>query len=103
MRALRGTAQVRAGDTVKRGQTLVGGYFCKQSGEQISVDVIATAQLLCEYQAEMQADTAEEAFANAYLQLGNEQSIQIEKREITPCENGYNVRLRYTVWQAINL
>lgn len=101
--ALRGTAQVRAGDEVKRGQTLVSGYFCKQSGEQVPVEVIATAKLLCDFQSQIQAETQEEAFAIAYLQLGNAQTIQIEKKEITPCENGFSVNLQYTVFQAINL
>lgn len=101
--AMRGTAQVKKGDEVKRGQTLVGGYFCKQSGEQVSVEVIATAKLLCDYQVRIQAETEEEAFAIAYLQLENAQTIQIENKEITPCENGFIVNLQYTVFQAFNL
>ena len=101
--ALRGTAQVKAGDKVKRGQTLVSGYFCKQSGEQVPVEVIATAKLRCVYEAQVSAQTQEEAFADAYLQLGNAQNIQIENKHVTPCENGFIVLLQYTVWQAINL
>ena len=101
--ALRGTAQVKAGDMVKRGQTLVGGYFYKQSGEQVVVEVIASAKLLCEYQEQVAAQTPDEAFAQAYLQIAGLQGVQIQEKAVTPCENGYHVFLRYTVWQAINL
>lgn len=103
VRALRGTPQVRAGDKVRQGQTLVSGYFCKQSGEQVRVEVIASVQLACQCSMQIQAPSEEEAFAQAYLQLSDLQNIQIDKREIIPCEQGFAVTLDYTVWQAINL
>ena len=31
------------------------------------------------------------------------QGVQIQEKAVTPCEKGYHVFLRYTVWQAINL
>ena len=101
--ALRGTPQVGVGDEIKRGQTLVGGYFCKQSGEQVCVEVIATAKLLCCYQTQVLAETQEEAFAQAYLQLPDLQGIEIKEQTIVPCENGFSITLEYTVFQAMNL
>lgn len=75
--ALRGTPLVGAGERVEAGQTLVGGYFLTESGEQRETAAIARCSLLCDFAAEYASgeDTAEarsRAEAQALLEAGGE-------------------------------
>ncbi len=74
---LRGTAQVREGERVEGGQTIVGGYFLTESGERRETPAIARCSLLCEFTAEYASETEDEtayrrAVAAAYLRAGGE-------------------------------
>ena len=101
--ALRGTALVKAGDEVKKGQTLVGGYFQTQEGEQVFVEVIATVQLACVYEEEIQALSPEEAFATAYLSIGETENVSMINKTVTQTQKGFFVQMEYLITQSINL
>ncbi len=100
---LRGTALIKAGDEVQKGQTLIGGYFQTQEGGQVRIEAIATVTLSCGYQEEIQAATKEEAFAAAYLSLGETENVRLIKRAVTPTQKGFFVDMQYLITQSINL
>ena len=100
--ALRGTPQKKAGDRVQVGETLVSGYFETQSGEKKSVEVIARASVACTYEKSLQAASAEEAFAKAYLEIGLSERDTITKKSIEERDNEYAVTIEYTAIQTIN-
>ena len=100
--ALRGTPQKKAGDQVRAGETLVADYFETQSGEKKKVEVIARASVACTYEKSLQAASAEEAFAKAYLELGLLERDQITKKTIEERNNEYVVTIEYTAFQTIN-
>ena len=100
--ALRGTPQKKAGDSVRVGETLVSGYFETQSGEKKSVEVVARASVACTYWKSLQAASAEEAFAMAYLEIGLSERDQITKKTIEQKGNEYAVTIEYTAIQTIN-
>ncbi len=100
--ALRGTPQKKAGDRVQAGETLVSGYFETQSGEKKTVEVIARASVACTYEKSLQAASAEEAFAKAYLEIGFSQRDTITKKKVEERKNEYVVTIEYTAIQTIN-
>ena len=103
---LKGTPLVKAGEKVQVNQALVGGYFQTQEGKRVDTEVLAWAKIGCEYQAEIQAQTVEEAFAVAYLSLGDSQNVSITNSDVVAVENvdgAFYVRIQYTVTQSINL
>lgn len=100
--ALRGTPQKKAGDSVKAGETLVGGYFQTQSGEKKCVEVIARASIACTYESRFQGVSEEEAFAKAYLELALSEKDTITKKSIEKKGNECVVAIEYTAIQTIN-
>lgn len=63
---LRGTALVKAGDTVAEGQTLVGGFFETPEGERKDTFAVARASILHTYAGEFTSgEESEEALARA--------------------------------------
>ena len=58
---LRGTALVKAGDTVKEGQTLVGGYFETPEGERRETFAVARASILHPYTGEFESGEESDA------------------------------------------
>lgn len=92
---LRGTAQKKTGDRVQAGETLVAGYFLTESGEYQKVKPIAIARIACVYENTLQAQTEEEAFASAYLEMGLDGEDKITKKEITPTSEGFCVKIEY--------
>ena len=100
--ALRGTPQKKAGDSVKAGETLVGGYFQTQSGEKKCVEVIARASIACTYESCFQGVSEEEAFAKAYLELALSEKDTITKKSIERKGNECIVAIEYTAIQTIN-
>ena len=99
---LRGMPQKRAGDKVQAGETLVSGHFETQSGEKKSVEVIARASVACVYENRFQAESAEEAFAKAYLEIGLSDRDTITKKTIEERGNEYAVKIEYTAIQTVN-
>ena len=92
---LRGTAQKKAGDRVQAGETLVGGYFVAENGEYQKVKPIAIARIACIYENTLQAETQEQAFASAYLELGLDGDDRITKKEITQKGESFCVKIEY--------
>ena len=101
--ALSGTALKSVGDTIEQGETLVGDYMLTPSGERTQVDVIARVLIACEYQAVIETEQEEIAFATAYLTAGLGEDDTITGKEITPVQNGYAVRIWYTAAERFNL
>ena len=99
---LRGTPQKKAGEQVQAGETLVSSYFETQSGEKKTVEVIARASVACTYEKSLQAESAEEAFAKAYLELALSGRDKITKKTIAERNNEYVVTIEYTTIQTIN-
>jgi hypothetical protein len=81
---------------------LVGGWFSSIEGEQVRVEPIARVCIACVYEAQIEAEDEECAFANAYLALDLSDFDEISKREITPKDGGYFVRIEYTAIEKIN-
>ncbi|MBR2374958.1 MAG: sporulation protein YqfD [Clostridia bacterium] len=102
--ALRGTALKNAGDPVRAGETLVGGWFIPPTQEErVQVQPIARARIACVYEADVEAATTDEAFAKAYLLLALSDSDEIQRKEIT--ENGtlFHVKIEYTAIETFNV
>ena len=100
---LKGTAVKKIGDEICQGDVLAENAFYLEDGGQVRVEVIAMARIACIFQQEIQAATAEEAFALAYLQLDLSDKDKIVSKEIVG-ENGlYTVKIGYIVIETINL
>ncbi len=95
---LRGTFLKNVGDSVEAGEPLVGAYLTSETGEQTPVTAIARVTLSCVYDEIVVAETAEEAFASAYLAIDGE----IAEKSCEEAEGGFRVRLVYTVTETIN-
>ena len=100
--ALRGTPLKAKGDSVQAGEPLVGGWFLKGEGEQVCVEPIARASIACAYEAEIAAETQDEAFATAYLALALDENATVQKTQITQLETGFLVRIEYIAIESIN-
>lgn len=104
--ALRGTPLKKIGDAVTVGETLVGDWFLPEGGGQVCVEVIARAKLGCVFEADIQAETEEEAFAEAYLLLDLSDGDEITGKTVKhfpETENLFHVKIEYTTIEAINL
>lgn len=103
---LRGTPLKKKGDQINAGELLVGDWFTTQDGGQVRVETIARARIACVYEQEIAAASAEEAFAQAYLELDLNDGCEItawevEKSEET--ENLFHVKIDYAAIEKINL
>ncbi|MBE7067672.1 MAG: hypothetical protein E7381_00065 [Clostridiales bacterium] len=99
--ALRGTPLKAKGDKVEAGERLVGGWFLKDE-EQIRVAPIARVQIACVYEGEYFTQTAENAFAEAYLTLALKEDDSVTDAQVQKNGDGYLVRIEYTVTESIN-
>ena len=98
MAVLRGTPLKKAGDNVREGEPLVGGYFTDAEGNRVSVIAIARVTLSCVYEAEIRAESEAHALAQGYLAVDGE----IEESACERTDGGFLVRLVYTVTETIN-
>lgn len=103
MTALRGTPAKKVGDKIARGETLVHGWYFVEGRGQVSVEVIARASIACVYETEIQAQSEEEAFAQAYLDIALQDGETLTKKELKKTENGFFVRMEYTAIESVNL
>ena len=112
--ALRGSALKKIGDKVSQGEVLVQDVFSTEGGGQVRVEIIARVRIACVYEEIITAESEEQAFANAYLQVlacdGELTRKLVEKSDSKTAgavngggESGYRVRLEYTVTQTMNL
>lgn len=99
--ALRGTPLKTKGDKVTAGETLVGGWFLKGE-ERISVEPIARVRIACLHEAEYCVESEEQAFAEAYLELGLGEDAEITALQVQKSENGYLVKIEYIAVESIN-
>lgn len=99
---LRGEAQKKAGEKVRKGEVLVSDSFTTTDGGQVRVEPIAYARVACTHESVYDAKNETEAFAKAYLALGFSGEERITKREITPMGTGYKVYLCYEEIERMN-
>ena len=100
--ALRGEAVRKAGDTVKAGEMLVADRFTKIDGGQVCVEPIAYARIACAHEGVYEAESEEEAFAKAYLQLGLSAEDVILTKRLENRNGSYRVCMEYVVTERIN-
>ena len=100
--ALKGTALKKAGDEVREGETLVGGFFQTTDGKHVSVAPIARASIACVYESLIEAKSEEEAFAKGYLALSLSENEKITKKEIVADGELYKVKISYTAIVKMN-
>ena len=101
---LRGSALKKVGDTVTVGETLVGNWFLTEAGEQVRVEPIARVRIACVYESAHEgAETAENAFAEAYLSLCLKEKDEVIERLVTQTEKGFHVKISYVVTESVNL
>ena len=101
MTVLRGVPLKKVGETVTEGETLVGNWFETQEGGHVRVEIIARVRIACVWEGFLQAATAEEAFAQAYLTLALSDE-EIKRTEIAEQDDGYFVRMEYEATETIN-
>ena len=100
---LKGTAVKKIGDKVAVGETLVQNVLTTQDGGQVRVETIARVRISCVYEGVHEgAETAEQAFAEAYFGLLLGDKDEITRTEITPTEKGFHVKINYLVTESIN-
>ena len=101
--ALRGTAAKKVGEEIRAGEPLAYGWYLNGAGEQVRVETIARAQIACTYEEEIATETAEQAFAEAYLKLNLADGDEVTRRQVEEVENGYLVHIEYTAIERINM
>ncbi|MBE5740190.1 MAG: hypothetical protein E7349_04970 [Clostridiales bacterium] len=101
--ALKGTPVKKIGDEIQVNDVLVENYFSLESGGQVCVEPIARASIACCYEAVLEANSEEEAFAMAYLELGLSDLDTITAKEITGADCLYTVKIGYIVIERINM
>ncbi|MBE7085705.1 MAG: hypothetical protein E7366_00935 [Clostridiales bacterium] len=101
---LRGSALKKIGDTVTAGESLVGGYFSTETGEQVRVEPIARARIACTYEEKIEAENKTQAFAIAYLnaELGAEDCVKQTIVESTEQETIFYVKIEYETIETVN-
>lgn len=99
---LRGTALTAVGAEIKAGDSLVGNWFSTEDGGQVRVELIARVRIACTYEAVIDAEDEESAFATAYLQAGLGAEDILQTRSVAECEDGYLVTLSYVATESMN-
>lgn len=100
--ALKGTPLKQIGDTVRVGETIVGGWIETADGERKGTEVIARASIACAYECAVSANDEKEAFAVAYLQAEITQEDRITATQTVATEAGYAVRIEYVAIENMN-
>ena len=103
MTVLRGTPLKKVGDSVRKGETLVGDYFTTEDGGQVRVEIIARVCIACVWDGEIEAESEEEAFAKAYLALGLTDLDTLQETKIENNGKTYRVQMTYQAIETINL
>ncbi len=101
---LKGTPLKKTGESVTVGEPLVGNYFTPVEGEQVPVEPIARVRIACVYECAYEGvESAEVAFATAYLALNLSSNDEVTQREIIEIEGGYFVKINYLATETVNL
>ena len=100
----RGTALKKIGDTVQRGEGLIGNWFCVEDGGQVCVEPIARVKIACVYEEEhLGVQSPEQAFAEAYLAIDLKEKDVITQTEVTQTADGFHVKINYVVTESMNV
>ena len=97
---MRGTPLKKIGDFVKAGESIVSDRIEVEGGGQVRVEIIARVRIACTHEGIYPVETEEEAFAKAYLALGEE--VKIIQKRIEKQEGGFYVKLQYEVVESKN-
>lgn len=101
---LRGTALKKVGDVVGKGERLVGDWFSIEGEGQVCVEPIARVRIACAYEGvHAEADTEEQAFAEAYLALNLTEKDELVDVHITQIDKVFHVKMNYIVMESMNL
>ena len=103
MTVLRGTPLKKIGDAVSAGESLVGDWFETEGKGQVRVELIARVRIACTYEAEIEAENEEEAFAKAYLAIGLRDEDKIVQKTFEKTERGYWATVRYEAVESKNM
>ena len=102
MTVLRGSPLKRIGDKIQAGETLVEPYFYTEGGGQVRVEIIARVRIACTWEADVEAESEEEAFAKAYLALEITDAERIKKTEIINNGTLHRVKIEYDAVETLN-
>ena len=100
---LKGTPKKEIGEEVRAGEMLVADVLSNEEGGQVRVEAVARAQIGCVYEANFDVETAEEAFALAYLELRLSDKDTVVNRVVEQRDNLFHVKVEYIILLAINL
>lgn len=102
MAVLQGTPLKKIGESVEIGETLIGGYVELSDGEKKECPVIARVSVACVYEQSFAVETEEEAIAIAYLSAGLSGNERVKKK-VEKTQDGFYVKLEYTMIESMNL
>ena len=102
MTVLRGTPLKKIGEKTTAGEILVDNCFYTEDGGQVRVEIIARVRIACAWEGSVEAESAEEAFAKAYLCLGLTNLDELKSKEIEEKDGLYQVKIGYEVVEKIN-
>ena len=102
MTVLRGSPLKKIGDRVRLGETLVGNWFSTEEGGQVRVEIIARVCIACTYEAIVEAEDEESAFAKAYLALGFSPDDKTTGTKIEKNGETYRVKIEYQTVETLN-
>lgn len=99
---LGGTALVKVGDKVEKGQALIGGYY-EKDGEKIEGYALGEVEIICKYSCNYKSFAKGEKYKNravavAKQNLGEEDIISVEVQEKT---NGKEIVYEVTVYYLV--
>lgn len=100
---MKGRALKGVGEEVQAGEPLVGAWFSTEDGERVDTHAVARVRIACVYEARLDGEDEESAFAQAYLALElSEKDYTQEISVQAHTDGGYSVRIAYCVMQSIN-
>ncbi len=102
MMVLRGSPLKQVGETVREGEPLVGDWFSTEDGGQVRVEIIARACIACTYEADVEAEDEESAFAKAYLAVGFTDKDEMIENSVKRQGELYRVKLLYRTVETMN-
>ena len=102
MTVLRGSPLKGIGEKVQAGEMLVDNAFFTEGGGQVRVEIIARVRIACVWEAEVAANTPQEAFAQAYLALALSERDEVQSYTIDGTEGMYHVKIDYTAIETMN-
>ena len=100
---VKGEPKKKVGDIVQTGELLVDNLLITEDGGQVRVETVARAQIGCVFEGDFAVETAEEAFALAYLQLCLSDQDTITQSTVEQEFNLFHVKVEYIILLSMNL